>query len=75
MPFKINLTPRHVVVVCEDPPFQKLAELALRTFAKQTIEFDERKIGKMEYKRPARLYATPGVRRYNVAASGWLRRG
>lgn len=62
------LTPQHVVVVCEDPPFQKLAELALQeAFAKQTIEFDKDcKIGKKEYKRPrgTAFYATPGVERY-----------
>ena len=65
---EINLTPRHVVVVCEDPPFQKLAELALQeAFAKQTIEFDKAcKIFKKEYKRPrgTAFYATPGVGGY-----------
>ena len=65
---EIDLTPRHVVVVCEDPPFQKLAELALQeAFAKQTIEFDKAcKIFKKEYKRPrgTAFYATPGVGGY-----------
>ena len=51
---EIALTPRHVVVVCEDAPFQELAELALQeAFAKKTIEFDKPcKLGKLEYKRP-----------------------
>lgn len=65
---EIALTPRHVVVVCEDPPFQKLAELALQeAFARQTIEFDKAcKIFKKEYKRPrgTAFYATPGVGGY-----------
>lgn len=65
---EIALTPKHVVVVCEDASFQKLAELALQeAFAKQTIEFDKAcKIGKIEYKRPrgTAFYATPGVGGY-----------
>lgn len=65
---EINLTPRHVVVVCEDAPFQELAELALQeAFAKHTIEFDKDcKIGKIKYKRPrgTAFYATPGVGGY-----------